>query len=100
MCKEGIDQNKSKYLQFTKKNGKFSLRHREWIWRTQSGVDDESSIDSGSEKVSMSMPPECPLLVNDTIAVCVTSPRLDGALSYISRSICPWISQHSQAMPD
>ncbi|KAF9670908.1 hypothetical protein SADUNF_Sadunf13G0118000 [Salix dunnii] len=48
---------------FTKKNGNFTPGHGEWIWRTQFRMNDQSTINGGSKPFTMSMPPQCPLLI-------------------------------------
>jgi hypothetical protein len=63
-------------------------------------MDDESSIDSGSEPIGMSMPPQSTLLVYDCETVRVSCSRFDRTLGHISRPICPWISELSNSMPD
>lgn len=48
----------------------------------------------------MSMPPQSPLLIFDCEPVGITPSWLDRALCHTIRSICPWISQLSDSMPD
>lgn len=84
----------------TKKNGIFLRGRREGIWKAPFGMDVESSINSGSEPFTMSMPPQSTLLVYDCETVCVSCSRSDGTLSHITRTICPWISELSNSMPE
>jgi len=62
-------------------------------------INKDSSMDSGSSPVTMSMPPHSPFLERKNQLLCEFSSWLDGALSDVCRTICPWVSLLLHSMP-
>lgn len=84
---------------YTKHEGCLAIRFRKWKRGARGWVDDECTVDGGSEPRAMSVPPQCPDLALDCETVRVTISGSDWALGHEFRTISPSSSHLPHTMP-
>lgn len=87
------------YAVYTKHEGGLAIRFRKWKRGTKGWVDNECTVDGGSEPGAMRVPPQCPFLSLYSEAVRVALSGSDWALGHEFRTISPSSSHLPHTMP-